>query len=223
MIIKNCLQCGKEYRTKNNLINSSHYCSRECNNKSKIGKPSWNKGLITKVKVNCSYCDKELMVQKKKSKTQENFFCNNSHRGLYFSGDKNPKYKGKNYNCIDCGKERDWSNNLRCKKCSNKFLRGKNHPNYKDGSSSLKRNYSYDYKLWRMSVFERDWFTCQYPGCGYKGKDIQAHHIKRAKEHPELLLEKDNGITLCKEHHNKTRCKEKYYEKLFNEIIKLWK
>lgn len=138
-------------------------------------------------------------------------------------GKENWKYKEEKHKCIDCGKEREWTNSLRCKECSNKFLRGENHPNYKNGSSLNKRNYNYDYKLWRMSVFERDWFTCQYPGCGYKGKDIQAHHIKKAKEHPELLLEKDNGITLCKEHHNKTRCKEKYYEKLFNEIIKLWK
>lgn len=138
-------------------------------------------------------------------------------------GSDNWKYNKEKHKCIDCGKEREWTNSVRCKDCSTKFLRGENHPNYKDGSSLIKRHYNYDYKLWRMSIFKRDWFTCQYPGCGYNGKDIQAHHIKRVKDNPELINEIDNGITLCVKCHNKTRYKEWFYEKLFSAIINLWK
>ena len=138
-------------------------------------------------------------------------------------GRDNWKYNPSRHICSVCGIERkEWHRSNICKSCLTKTFRGENHPNYKDGSSKNKREYSYYYKLWRMDIFQRDWFTCQFPGCGYKGKDIQAHHIQRVKEKPELLLDKNNGITLCKSCHNKTRHKEKYFEKLFNEIIKIW-
>ncbi len=41
--------------------------------------------------------------------------------------------------------------------------------------------------------------------CGYKGRDLQVHHIKPFHLHPHLELEPDNLITLCqargREHH----------------------
>lgn len=64
-----------------------------------------------------------------------------------------------------------------------------------------------DYKKWRLSVFERDKFTCKI--CGYKGKYLEAHHIEKWSTNFNLRYEIDNGITLCKkchkEHHRKER------------------
>lgn len=37
--------------------------------------------------------------------------------------------------CLDCGKQLKQYNSIRCKKCNNKHLSGKNHPNYKDGKT----------------------------------------------------------------------------------------
>ncbi len=75
-----------------------------------------------------------------------------------------------------------------------------------------------EYKIWRLGVFGRDNFTCQMPGCGQRGK-IEANHIKRFIDHPELRHELDNGITLCRACHNLTKGKEQRYEALFNAIL----
>jgi 5-methylcytosine-specific restriction endonuclease McrA len=64
--------------------------------------------------------------------------------------------------------------------------------------NSNRRNYP-EYQNWRTAVFERDGYTCQ--KCGKHGGELNAHHIKRYSDHPELRLDIDNGITLCKECH----------------------
>lgn len=61
---------------------------------------------------------------------------------------------------------------------------------------------SFEYKLWRKAVFERDRFTCRF--CYKIGGKIQADHIKRFSEYPELRFAIDNGRTLCVECHRKT-------------------
>lgn len=81
---------------------------------------------------------------------------------------------------------------------------GKRNGNWKNGSTAeiqLARS-SKKYKLWRMSVFERDMFTCQ--ECGASGVYLEAHHIKSFAEFKELRYLLSNGITLCVDCHKKT-------------------
>lgn len=52
-----------------------------------------------------------------------------------------------------------------------------------------------EYRRWRQDVFKRDNYTCQF--CGKKGGNINAHHIKRFSDYPELRMKLSNGITLC--------------------------
>lgn len=57
------------------------------------------------------------------------------------------------------------------------------------------------YKQWRLSVFERDNFTCV--TCGANGY-IEADHIKPFAYFPELRFDINNGRTLCKPCHKNT-------------------
>ncbi len=67
------------------------------------------------------------------------------------------------------------------------------------------RNYSWrggDVYYWKQKARERDDFTCQLPGCGFRheGKHSHAHHrIPRAAGGTDHL---DNLITLCNKHHH---------------------
>lgn len=102
--------------------------------------------------------------------------------------------------------------------------RGEKHWNWKDGISGFNYRIRSMFKMrqWRSDVFERDNYTCQ--ECGKRngfGKTIflEAHHIKEfyliLKENNIQTIEQadtceelwniNNGITLCKNCHQKTK------------------
>lgn len=80
---------------------------------------------------------------------------------------------------------------------------------------------SMEYKAWRVSIFERDGFKCQMPGCDNQERYLEAHHIYKFSDYKELRFDINNGITLCKKCHNKTKRREKKFIDLFKGIIKL--
>lgn len=88
---------------------------------------------------------------------------------------------------------------------SNRVLpSGENHWNWQGGITPIneKIRKSSDYKVWRKAVFERDNYTCQI--CDQVGGKLNADHIKRFADYPELRLAIDNGRTLCESCHLKT-------------------
>lgn len=104
-------------------------------------------------------------------------------------------------------------------------IKGENNPNWKGGKTKLSllvRN-SAEYSFWRMSVFRRDFFTCQH--CGAKNKKgercvffFDADHIYPFSKilddfnitsieeaiSCEKLWDTENGRTLCRDCHIKT-------------------
>lgn len=65
---------------------------------------------------------------------------------------------------------------------------------------------SFEYREWRQKVFTRDSYTCRH--CqDDRGGNLQAHHIQPWSKFPELRYEVDNGLTLCRECHEKIHLK----------------
>src|SRR3990167_7099879 len=144
------------------------------------------------------------------------------NKGLvgYMSGSKNGNWKGGKPKCIDCAEVLKNRNAKMCVTCSHKARRGEGHYNWKGGTTVIKaKRTSAEYKHWRMSVYRRDWFTCQMPKCGYKGKDLEAHHIVPVKDNESLIFEVSNGITLCKKCHLTIRNREEKFVDTFAKIF----
>jgi len=77
------------------------------------------------------------------------------------------------------------------------------------------------YKEWKLSVFEKDNFTCQ--RCGdRKGGNLNAHHVYSWKSFPSLRYECWNGVTLCQKCHryvhSKKNVQHDYIESIQNNI-----
>ncbi|KKN44543.1 hypothetical protein LCGC14_0692230 [marine sediment metagenome] len=74
--------------------------------------------------------------------------------------------------------------------------RGNGNSNWKGGLTKLVKGIrrSPEFLQWRKAVLEKDNHTCQ--DCGSKD-NVNAHHIKSLIEHPELIFEVSNGLTLC--------------------------
>ena len=99
---------------------------------------------------------------------------------------------------------------------------GAAHYNWKGGITKWhdRFHYSLVYKAWRKAVFERDHFTCQMCGDD-SGGNLQAHHIKPVRDHKNdlLIVDTNNGITLCEDCHKQIFWHESDFEPFFNAII----
>jgi transcription elongation factor Elf1 len=99
-----------------------------------------------------------------------------------------------------------------------KKLRGEKNHTWKGGvtpENNIIRQ-SVNVKLWKLAVYERDFFTCR--KCNQVGGKLQAHHIQNFSDFEELRCEVSNGITFCKKCHQTFH---KKYTKLNNTIEQL--
>lgn len=98
---------------------------------------------------------------------------------------------------------------------------GELHHNWKGGISRNVHSLSEPkYKKWRMNVFTRDKFRCKI--CKTK-IGLQAHHILRWADFPELRYDINNGITLCLAHHPRRVAEEKRLIPVFKELVSVSK
>lgn len=203
MILCSCNKCNKEFSTYPAEIRKGggKYCSRECYNLSRL-RPN---GISNTINY-CLNCNKQTSDYRYKR-------CISCSATYHFKG---KKLSEERINKI--------KSNLVIKKGSEcNFWRG--------GVSALQRlirecQNSYD---WKKDIFKRDNYTCN--ECFIRGGYLEAHHIRTFKdifnsflleysqfspiEDKEVLAriaqsykpfwDISNGITLCKDCHNKTK------------------
>lgn len=88
-------------------------------------------------------------------------------------------------------------------------MMGKDNPAWKGGITDINKSIrsSFEYKLWRTAVFERDGYKCVWCKADNKNGNrntLNADHIKPFAFYPELRFSIDNGRTLCVPCHKKT-------------------
>jgi len=108
-----------------------------------------------------------------------------------------------------CGKidKRNWNNLLYkgmcCKYCGRLKRSGENHYNYRsdltDKDRAARKRTEIENLHWRYAIYRRDKSHCRI--CDTY-KKIEAHHLYGYADYPELRYDIDNGICLCKTHHD---------------------
>ncbi len=195
----NCDQCGREFLTslQQQRRNRHNFCSRNClyeyQNKS--------------IKTSCDQCGKKITVRPCYFKKSKNHFCSQGCLGKY-------REVSIKINCDYCGKEkriwpscfRDGKHHFCSKECVDSYFTRERSPNWKGGITpkNEKMRQSKRYKTWRISVFERDNYTCQRCGCrsgNSKAIYLEVHHIKPFGKYQRGRYDTENGITLCKKCH----------------------
>lgn len=93
---------------------------------------------------------------------------------------------------------------------------GEKSPNWNGGETKFYKTKSG--RAWRQAVFERDEYTCQ--DCNDdSGGNLNAHHIKRREDYPELELMVWNGVTLCEICHTERHKGEKCYPMMRAKVL----
>jgi hypothetical protein len=106
-----------------------------------------------------------------------------------------------------------------CKQCRIEAVSGSNNWNWNwdltNEERIVQRKYT-EYNIWRRLIFERDNYKCK--SCNKTGGKLNAHHIYSYSIYPSLRLNIDNGITLCKQCHNKFHRKYGYKNASANDL-----
>lgn len=192
----NCLKCGKDFLSKKVCKSRiPKYCSKNCY------------ALSLRKDRKCPICEGHVTWNNK-------IYCSKKCESKFRTGKSFSEEHKKKLSDLKIGKKIPHLHTKEiCKKISESlkgkpqpWMRGSNHPNYKDGgaktSERLKAMGRVEYKVWRRSVFERDDFTCV--TCKARGRIIHADHIQPWSLFPELRYEITNGRTLCVKCHRQT-------------------
>jgi hypothetical protein len=107
-------------------------------------------------------------------------------------------------------------------KCRGEKHAGKNHYLWIEDRSKVKTSNLHDAKrkIWSKTVYKRDNYTCKMQNSDCNGR-LEAHHILRWADYPELRYDINNGITLCKFHHPRKKETEQEMAPIFTKIINI--
>jgi len=168
---------------------------------------------------------KEILTKRgnsiSKSKKGMKYKIVNKNKGWFIKG-KSPLNKGKKTNkdvLLKLSKIRKGKRvSIKTEFKKGDTIREKN-VNWKGGITPLTKQirHCFKYRQWISDIFQRDAYTCQ--ECNQKGGKLNAHHVKEfskiIEEYKIKTLEQalnceelwniNNGLTLCKDCHKKTK------------------
>lgn len=171
---RNCDTCKKEYTGR-----GKYFCSKKCSNLHPKQKDAFSKRLNGNTFARGKHWKLSDEVKKKHLETLKSF-CGNM-KGKNLTKEHRKKISSAHKKLVENGKHHLWKGGITP---INQAIRN-----------------SIEYKLWREAVFKRDNWTCIF--CLQRGGELEADHIKRFSDYPELRFAIDNGRTLCKECHKK--------------------
>lgn len=155
----------------------------------KKGSTPWNKG--NGGNITCLNCQKVFYVPKHKLSTRKycGLKCKQSH--LKTDPWKNKEVRSHSQEAREKISKHQRENPRRAELAYN----------WKGGTGSERHKAmgKIEYKEWRNAVFKRDDYTCQI--CLVRGFDVNADHIEKWSERPDLRYEVSNGRTLCRACH----------------------
>lgn len=204
-----CDQCGADINIKRNRFKEGKlfFCDYSCMGqyKSRCKNGIKNDNYKELFKCKCEYCGKIIYKSPYHLKNFNHHFCDMKCYSLWHIGENSGKW------------------------ISNRFL-------LKSSIRATVVQFKW-YKEWIKNVYKMDKYTCFL--CGSKNRKLNAHHIisffkiidsldenqiKLLLENsniPEILLDINNGITLCYLCHRKIRGKEDLFLYYFSNLVRI--
>lgn len=186
-----------------------------------------------KYKCVCKYCGKVFYKTEYYIKNGFGKYCSKSCKQKHQVGKHSSNWRGGKAECkckicnkifyVSNGEKNRGGGKYCSHNCFNISQRGSGSSRWIDGSTKISKIYrdSAKYNDWRLSIFNRDSFTCC--SCGKIGGYLEAHHlisvknlIKKYKPTSlndilfiDAFWDISNGVTLCKTCHKKIHTKNK--------------
>lgn len=194
LIERICKSCGKKFLIWPSIakLGRGTYCSLKC----------FGKSITQRISKICPICKQVFTTHPCKVRDNKGKYC--SKKCMYIGITK--KFSKP---CEVCGKDfivkmgdHKRGRKFCSRKCFGIGTGGSNCHFWEGGKTkaSIIFRHSSGYKKWRNRVLERDNYTCQKcrtVATSGDGIYLHVHHVKSVSEYPELILDINNGTTLC--------------------------
>lgn len=181
-----CEECGKKFEVLASQVKAGHgiLCSKRC-----AGVRSGKSSGRAPVQRECVICSAKFETRPDEVDAGRGQYC--SHKCWGASRTANSLENKTPFECEACGETfiDTRKNNRQRRFCSNK-CRGKS---LRKGQKAPAKRSGSEHSKWARSVILRDKECIR---CGRRDS-LQAHHVKHAEKHPELILDLNNGVALC--------------------------
>ena len=186
-----CKECGETFEVAQSQAKAGKgiMCSKKC-----VGMHNGKKTGMSPVEAKCLVCGETFNARPDDLDAGRAKYCSQKCWGAKRTA--NSLESKTAFECEACGKtfidsrRNDTQRRFCSNKCRGESLR-------KDEKAPAKRNGSDQHK-WSRTVILRDKECTR---CGRRDS-LQAHHVKHAEQHPELILDISNGVTLCPHCHH---------------------